>query len=355
MPLATLSHPLPRTSRAYPLSTVTLHTYNQLSASDHELQQAVDTRLGYTEGQQEHAVNGHNRRTGPPRDQEMDASVVVCIRSRPGYPEQLSPADVVNGTANGTNGSDPTRTTRRQWSVSLTVNDIEPKTAVLHDPFTIQQYETIFDRYLRDSDRPRWQLILDLDEETDTTDHHSYAERHIAAYADNLWRQLDRVIKFEASGVSDCQILIVEHHDTEHTTDPGVHCLAWELLEAPAGARPRIRVTRVSDFPSRRGTAVFKVPQRLAAVRSDYTASVRVLLVVARDFSRQGAERDPEPDLAQFPLMTVQRKLRNRMVLEVVRPGSEEELEAHLALRASQGITFHLVHFDLHGRIKRDE
>ncbi|UNI22479.1 hypothetical protein JDV02_008366 [Purpureocillium takamizusanense] len=93
----------------------------------------------------------------------------------------------------------------------------------------------------------------------------------------------------------------------------------------------------------------------LAFVQADQSAQFKVLLVVARDFKRAGGDRDPEPDLAQWPLMRLQKKLRSRLLLEVVRPGSREELERHLQLRASQNVEFNLVHFDLHGRIMRDE
>lgn len=90
-------------------------------------------------------------------------------------------------------------------------------------------------------------------------------------------------------------------------------------------------------------------------MQANSAETFRVLLVVARDFSRTGADRDPEPDLAQWPLMRVHKKLRSRLLLEVVRPGSCEELEDHLVTRAAQGVQFHLVHFDLHGRVMRDE
>lgn len=277
----------------------------------------------------------------------MAAAAVVYIRSHPGRPS--TPPSVApersNGAVSAKANGNTTSGAHRQWTVSISEkeDDTDPRTVVLHDPFTEAQYASVFDRYLRDSDRPRWRLTLD--EERDTTDL-AGAEQHMKAYAEDLFGQVERVIKLP----TECQLNIIEHHDAATTTSAGIHCLAWELLESLP--KLHLRTTRISGF---RRQHQLEVPQPLSAVKTDPNARFKVLLVVARDFSRTGAERDPEPDLAQYPLMSVQKKLKSRIVLEVVRPGSREELEAHLSMRASHGVNFHLVHFDLHGRIMRDE
>ena len=151
----------------------------------------------------------------------------------------------------------------------------------------------------------------------------------------------------------------------------GIHCLAWELLEGlhiPSKPQLRFRVTRETIFPAETRkrwveahetapTEPRRAPRPLAEVQRDPRGTFRVLLVVARNFDTSLADRDPEPDLAQWPLMTMKmhRDLRQGLLLEVVRPGSLDELERHLVERAAQDVRFTLVHFDLHGRLDRDE
>lgn len=289
---------------------------------------------------------------------------VIYVRSYPSQPQELD-----EGSLNGSGIGDgsiqaaarESRTTkRRKWRVSLRVNDHAPTSTFMEDPFLEVEYRTIFEQYLRSSDRPRWSMYsLTADEYG--WDDITRAEDMIQAYGETLFSQLELKTGMFGSGVPEAQIYVVEHHDNYQTNQAagGIHCLAWELLESVQVARLpklRLRVTRVSDFPALRYLRPPKPSfQKLAAVQADPNAVFKILLVIARDFSRTGAERDPEPDLAQWPLMNLQKKLRSRLTLEVVRPGSLEELERHLELRASQSVEFNLVHFDLHGRIMRDE
>lgn len=280
---------------------------------------------------------------------------VVYIRSYPGRPQEIEISPTV---------------THRAWVVSISTNDYEHQPTTIIDPFTEIQYKTVFERYLRNTDRPPWgHRNLARDTGASSQESHlssdpgpdvdiSHIEDLIQAYSDTLLSQL--IIKPEllTKGATDIQLYIVEHYHTDAavlSSEPGIHCLAWELLETIQIARLpqlRIRITRVADFPLHaRQPARLAVP--LSTVQGDTNATFRVLLVIARDFNR--ADRDPDPDLGQWPLMNVQKRLRSRMMLEVVRPGSFEELADHLRERSMQGVQFHLVHFDLHGRVKRDE
>lgn len=254
-----------------------------------------------------------------------------------------------------------TAESRRQWSVTIAVNDHDAVPATITDPFSETEYEKIFEHYLRDSDRPRWSAeSMSMTLQESTVGGVSHLEERIRWYGEHLLSQLKLSFSPDAT---ECQIYIVESDpDPSETADrgPGLHCLAWELLEADHVARmPKLRVTRISDVPpplrQLRSMRPTHRPPPLAAVQANPALNFHVLLVVARDFSRSGAERDPEPDLAQWPLMSVQRKMHSRLLLEVVRPGSREELAGHLDVRAAQGVHFHLVHFDLHGRIMSDE
>ncbi|KAI5468020.1 TPR repeat-containing protein [Mariannaea sp. PMI_226] len=249
---------------------------------------------------------------------------------------------------------------RRAWFATIAINDRAEFAATIVDPFLESEYKTVFEHYLRDSDRQRWSpevMSMILEQGVDDIAH---LEHLIRVYGDQLWRLLT-LEKGLSPNATECHLYIIDSQESGDS--PSIHCLAWELLE---GVRSdwmpglRLRVTRISDVlpltpPLRFSRPNALLPHSFASVQADTSLDFHVLLVVARDFSRTGAERDPEPDLAQWPLMNVQRKLRSRMLLEVVRPGSREDLEEHLKLRASQGMYFHLVHFDLHGRIMNDE
>lgn len=283
----------------------------------------------------------------------------VYIRSYPTQPQDLESPNASPGTASDDDGNPIAQ--KRKWRVSIRVNNNAPTTSVyIEDPFLEVDYKNIFEQYLRSSDLPIWST-QNLIPDEEGLDDIAVAEHRIEEYGRQLFDQLDKSTNLFRNGASEAQIYVVEHHDSDviNSSIGGIHCLAWELLESvhiPELPKLRLRVTRVSDFPARR---LLEPPgpagQRLAAIQADPNATFKILLVIARDFTRTGAERDPEPDLAQWPLMNLQKKLRSRLTLEIVRPGSLEELDRHLETRATQGVEFNLVHFDLHGRIMRDE
>lgn len=294
------------------------------------------------------------------------------------YPGRPSTADsIIEAPANGAIAPP-----HRRWkvTVSLRGQQSRPHThdVALVDPFVDADYQTVFEKYLRITDRAPWSPMSLSAGPTSATasprpgspDDITRMERQIYGYAHSLLSQLRLRADLLRAKAADLQFYIVEHHETDRNLDaaataPGIHCLAWELLESirlPTLPGLRLRVSRVTDFPARRGGLRGGLPsppppkmQTLAQVQADPSGTYRVLLVVARDFSRTGADRDAEPDLAQYPLMSVQKKLRSRMLLEVVRPGCVEELAAHLRTRSSQGVHFNLVHFDLHGQVLPDE
>ncbi|KAL6799569.1 hypothetical protein GGI42DRAFT_58345 [Trichoderma sp. SZMC 28013] len=267
---------------------------------------------------------------------------------------------------------------RRSWDVIIQVNTQPEIITTITDPFLETEYKDIFEDYLRssdhlrNSDRQHWSFrSLELDGNGISDNGISLAEDRIHAYGEILLAQLGllrpRVLR---TGSTEVQLVVVEHYDFKDVGQVGedekfmnkaggIHCLAWELLESvrsPLMRNLRLRVTRVSDFAIASQLArPLGPPRSLSSVQANPNGSFYVLLVIARDFSRSGADRDPEPDLAQWPLMNVQKKLRSRLLLEVVRPGSIEELDEHLKVRAGHGVQFNLVHFDLHGRIMDDE
>lgn len=270
-----------------------------------------------------------------------------------------------NGTANGnarlnTNGSATNpKTTRavnqRQWKVSVRLNENDSRRRTIVDPFLESEYESVFENYLRDSDRPRWSPASLTAEADGDGYEYTRTEDRIQAYGEELFDQLQLDPDSFTLGSAECQVYVIDHHQSG-ASGPDIHCLAWELLElvdVPGHPGMRLRVTRISDSATH-PPRPYRILQPLAVVQADPGLTFRILLVIARDFSRIGAERDPEPDLAQWPLMSLLKKSKNRLQLEIVRPGSVEELREHLRLRDRQGVRFHLVHFDLHGRITED-
>lgn len=268
--------------------------------------------------------------------------------------------------------AEPSAASHRRWPVTIALNERAPVRTTLIDPFLESQYRSVFERYLRNTEEEGWSPAPDQDRLVDS----SRLESLIKAYAETLLGQLDikpsllkgpLKLKTKGSQLSTLQINVVEECEggADATEEGGIHCLAWEVLESvglPRMPKLQLRVTRVVDITMVRSSRNVRQVRRsgnlhlpLSLIQADAGATFKILLVVARDFQRMGAERDPEPDLAQFPLMTIQRKLRSRLMLEVVRPGSVEELSRHLGQRSADGIQFNLVHFDLHGRIMEDE
>ncbi|KAL7922180.1 hypothetical protein ACQKWADRAFT_293777 [Trichoderma austrokoningii] len=240
---------------------------------------------------------------------------------------------------------------KRTWKVTIQANNRPAATTTITDPFFEEEYK-VFENYLQKSDRQHWSF-QELEEGTDDM---SRAETRMKSYGEMLLHQIGPLRPERLrEGVAEVELVIAEHHGhaSSQQVPGGIHCLAWELVEF-AKAPLRLRVTRVSDFAGRLPRPLGP-PRSLSNVQANPSGVFQVLLVIARDFSRRGAARDPEPDLAQWPLMSVQKKLKSRLLLEVVRPGSIEELDEHLKVRAGHGVLFDLVHFDLHGRITRDE
>lgn len=295
----------------------------------------------------------------------MDAVYITSYTGRPSTAES-----VIEAPSNGA-AAPP----HRRWKLTIRLNGQQPRPhtydVALVDPFVDADYHTVFEKYLRITDRTPWSPttlsagpVPSAVPPPGSPDDISRIERQIYGYAHSLLSQLRLPEDLLRPQATDLQLFVVEHHETDHgagaaAVAAGIHCLAWELLESirlPTLPNLRPRVSRVTEFPVRRALRGGLLPkmQTLAQVQADPSSMYKVLLVVARDFSKTGADRDAEPDLAQYPLMSVQKKLRSRMLLEVVRPGCVEELGAHLRTRSMQGVQFNLVHFDLHGQVLPD-
>jgi CHAT domain/NACHT domain len=139
-----------------------------------------------------------------------------------------------------------------------------------------------------------------------------------------------------------------------------MHQLYWELLEDPAvwddeGLEVFVqRIIRPLNSPLNTSDQV-TFSQR----RNGNSSSINVLLVVARDMSRNSSEHsDVSPSLASSVLMEMRQRLQSagcslHLSVEIVRPGTITAFEEHL--RRSEEIHgpdhFQIVHFDLHGKV----
>ncbi|KAI1105414.1 hypothetical protein F4804DRAFT_341165 [Jackrogersella minutella] len=100
------------------------------------------------------------------------------------------------------------------------------------------------------------------------------------------------------------------------------------------------------------GAPICHQPSSLAATQTEY----RILLVIARSFKRDIDQKyvDYRPSLIQGPLLNIARRTKERGItpklhIDVVRPGTVEELDEYL--KPSCEKPYDIVHFDLHGKI----
>ncbi|KAJ5464572.1 uncharacterized protein N7458_000258 [Penicillium daleae] len=147
-------------------------------------------------------------------------------------------------------------------------------------------------------------------------------------------------------------IEVVDSEANSHT----IHQLFWELLEDPQLFNADFQTVTV--VRSLKGTENPRQPIREVAFKQQ-ESTINILLVVARDTNRNAAlYHDISPFLATDILLNIKRDLernhrRVHMNIEIVRPGTLKAFEDHLAASERQHGPgyFHVVHFDLHGKI----
>jgi len=286
---------------------------------------------------------------------------------------------------------------RRTWALHVEYNG-EAFEITLTDPFLQRQYDEVFNDYVQQSSVALWTKKLDQDSKLPKL------HKQVENYRDELLTALGlrdvegfRLI-FKADSIK-CKIVIHEettvynsnYGPSKQPLSPSIHRIHWELLEhakLPKGlnrGKYQFQVCRmVSLKPSNPSTSTASPPgsmrtkniyrkylppvkEPLETVARDTTKTkiFKILLVLARDLrptsdsSRQNFEEhqpDIPPDAAQWPLMSIQRKLEKRdgycrLFLDIVRPGSLEELVNHIESRKKQEppVNFNILHFDIHG------
>ncbi|XXH02803.1 hypothetical protein Hte_009190 [Hypoxylon texense] len=233
----------------------------------------------------------------------------------------------------------------RKWRVVVAVaGQPEREPIDLIDPFTAEEYDKNDNHKIR---RGKLQF-LDPDR----------AKRYFNA----LFKQLN----LNCCRGTDRRISI--HEDVTKVSQSSdfasVHSLLWEVLEHPDfwpcnqsdGGTPvkRVRLSRTLNVLSTGAsvTPAGRQPSTIAATQAEY----RVLLIIARSFKKDSDQRyvDYRPNLIQGPLLKIARKAKQRGIapkvhIDVVRPGTIEELDEYLDPKSDK--SYDIVHFDLHGKI----
>jgi hypothetical protein len=141
-----------------------------------------------------------------------------------------------------------------------------------------------------------------------------------------------------------------------------VHQLSWEFLEdGNLWKIPSLSVCvrRSSGIPGQTLLASERMASWSCAKGS--RQQINILLVTARDLGKGSmASTDINPSIVSDLLAGVKSRLKSAKALvdlnvEVVRPGSWEALKLHLdkSHRLHGHGYFHIIHFDVHGRVKR--
>ncbi|KAF2793252.1 hypothetical protein K505DRAFT_375472 [Melanomma pulvis-pyrius CBS 109.77] len=164
----------------------------------------------------------------------------------------------------------------------------------------------------------------------------------------------------EQVGTVSLEILDEFHEPQARST---IHQLHWELLEHPdvlGKGSPRILVRRSLPVAE---PALKTLHHVTTWFNTDIGVNdINMLLVVARNLTANPATyNDISPWIAFDVLAGVKRHLASqgspiRLNIQIVRPGTLKAFQTHLANseeKYGEGY-FHIVHFDLHGSVKKD-
>ncbi|KAI1090497.1 hypothetical protein F5B19DRAFT_462708 [Rostrohypoxylon terebratum] len=232
---------------------------------------------------------------------------------------------------------------RRKWTVAITVNGQPERTTELVDPFAEEEYH-------KDNNNRVQRGNLELNQD------------RIEKYFKGLFDQLG----LGCCRKKDCRISI--HEDVTQVSETSdfasIHSLLWEILEhsnfwpcSEPGERPvkRIRLSRTLNVLTKDLTATSSSIDRRTTCPTTTSAEFRVLLVIARSFKKNIDQRyvDYPASLIQGPLLNIARRTKKRGItpklhIDVVRPGTVEELDEYLRPGCKP---YDIVHFDLHGKI----
>lgn len=205
-----------------------------------------------------------------------------------------------------------------------------------------------------------WYLEKYLGKKPYSTTRARKAAEMLKGYARDLLSQLKLNELIPAAGNDVLELEIAEAQLDDSTSRNTIHQLYWELLEEPSvwdrnDLEIRIhRSSRSNGSPS----ADIKGVQ-LWHARMHSQPSLNILLVIARDMRKQ---KNQYNDVHPWVISNILTKIQRDFVvsgtcvsinLEIVRPGTLKSLEEHLARSEElhgRGY-FHIVHFDMHGKV----
>lgn len=206
----------------------------------------------------------------------------------------------------------------------------------------------------------RWYLEQYLGHEPFSTTRARGAATLLQNYGQSLVNQL-QLSDLIAEDVHNLTIDI-EDISISSSGQNSVHQLSWEFLEDGSLWKIpslSICVRRSSGFPGQTLLASERMASwsRVEGSRQQ----INILLVTARDLGIDSmASTDINPSIVSDLLAGVKSRLKSAEALvdlnvEVVRPGSWEALKLHLdkSRRLHRHGYFHIIHFDVHGRVKR--
>ncbi|KAI1505235.1 hypothetical protein F5X99DRAFT_368783 [Biscogniauxia marginata] len=248
------------------------------------------------------------------------------------------------------------------WEIRIQINEHDFGTSYLRDPCSRVFYESELNDYVRESANVL-AIANSLDGSIAVNRHRCLSEwdDHLNTSGQRLLDSL-RLDEFRRArpgafinDATGCIITIIEEEDGTPTRDSrSIHSLKWELLEGIGFGStwpPRYSAVVSRVFDDKNGVR-FAHAETLSSMQIASSGVVKILLVIARDLTKTGNNRDVEPDLTRRPLMELHERLnhgRPKFMLEIVRPGSLNHLNEHLKKRREHGVNFNIIHFDLHG------
>ncbi|KAF2842361.1 hypothetical protein M501DRAFT_988587 [Patellaria atrata CBS 101060] len=243
--------------------------------------------------------------------------------------------------------------TRRCWTVDvLEGNEKVTEDLQLSDPLSKEEAATC-----------RWYLEQYVQSSPFSISQARAAEALLKGYPKNIINQLNlrEILQSRAPSINgQPTVLSLLIKESINSPDATVHQLHWEALEDPeCWNNPNLRVEVKRAALNKE---ILQKPLARVKTRQDEqgaTGTLNILLVVARDTSHNPAiYSDVNPFLVSDILSQIRKNLRQsehavRMNVEIVRPGSLKSLEEHLQrAEAIHGTNyFHIIHFDLHGKV----
>lgn len=244
---------------------------------------------------------------------------------------------------------------RLAWPVDILIGETTVvQDCKLKDPLTSAEKEECC-----------WYLENFVSEAPYSTARAQKAAKTLKSYAEALQQDLNllsHIPDTDCSLSNQRRTLVIEIKEDpldEKTSLNSIHQLHWELLEESnlwSQNIIKVKVRRAITGPPPKTST--DITPTLSAREQD--KCFNVLMVIARDTSRGRQKPEIDPNCASAILTAVQRSVNAarrsvKINLEIVRPGTLDSLEQHLARAENRHHPgyFHLVHFDLHGAVSK--